>query len=154
VPRSGRSNFAFRGLRVERVEPFPPQEEGVKISPLGCGNQNFFMTCPSPIHFFNDQLLKISSHKSKVGARKARYPPITYYWTVPLILDHSYLVGNLTNAKFGETKAYRTSKILTLLYQQFSNLLISKRDMSGPRLRTQSDNRWSGRSWPVLDSHL
>ncbi len=24
-----------------------------------------------------------------------KYPPITYYWTVPLILDHSYLVGKL-----------------------------------------------------------
>ncbi len=31
-------------------------------------------------------------------------------------------------------KSFRTSKILTLLYQQFSNLLISQRDMSGPRL--------------------
>jgi hypothetical protein len=26
-------------------------------------------------------------------------PPITYFWTVPLILDHSYLVGNLKNSK-------------------------------------------------------
>jgi hypothetical protein len=25
--------------------------------------------------------------------------PITYYWIVPLILDHSYLVGNLTNSR-------------------------------------------------------
>jgi hypothetical protein len=34
--------------------------------------------------------------------------PITYHWTVvtvPLILDHSYLVGNLTNSKIAETKA-------------------------------------------------
>jgi hypothetical protein len=28
---------------------------------------------------------------------------ITCYWTMPLILDHSYLVGNLTNSKFAET---------------------------------------------------
>jgi hypothetical protein len=26
-----------------------------------------------------------------------QYPTITYYWTVPLILDHLYLVGNLIN---------------------------------------------------------
>ncbi len=32
------------------------------------------------------------------------YPTITYYWTVPLILDYSYLVGNLTNSKITETK--------------------------------------------------
>ncbi len=29
------------------------------------------------------------------------------------------------------------------MYQQFSNLLISQRDMSGPRLDTLSNNRWS-----------
>jgi hypothetical protein len=38
----------------------------------------------------------------------SNYPPppfpITYYWTVSLILDHSYLVGNLTNSKIVETK--------------------------------------------------
>jgi hypothetical protein len=33
------------------------------------------------------------------------YPTITYYWTVPLILDRSYLVGNLENSNIAETKA-------------------------------------------------
>jgi hypothetical protein len=33
------------------------------------------------------------------------YPPITYYWTGILILDHSYVVGNLINSKIAETKA-------------------------------------------------
>ncbi len=32
------------------------------------------------------------------------YPPITYLWTVPLILDHSYLVGQLTSSKIADTK--------------------------------------------------
>jgi hypothetical protein len=32
------------------------------------------------------------------------YPPVTYYWTVPLILDHSYLVGKLTSSKIPDTK--------------------------------------------------
>jgi hypothetical protein len=41
-------------------------------------------------------------------------------------------------------KSFRTFKILTLLYQQFSNLLISQRDMNGPRLGALSNNRWSG----------
>jgi hypothetical protein len=31
-------------------------------------------------------------------------PPITYYWTVQIILDHSYLVGKLTSSKIAETK--------------------------------------------------
>jgi hypothetical protein len=38
------------------------------------------------------------------------YPTITYYWTVSLILDHSYLVGNLTNSKIAETKALEPLK--------------------------------------------
>jgi hypothetical protein len=41
-------------------------------------------------------------------------------------------------------KSFRTSEILTLLYQQFSNLLISQRNMSGPRLGELSNDRWSG----------
>jgi hypothetical protein len=32
------------------------------------------------------------------------YPPITYYWTVPLILDYAYLVGKLTSSKIADTK--------------------------------------------------
>jgi hypothetical protein len=38
------------------------------------------------------------------------YPTITYYWTGLLILDHSYLVGNLTNSKIAETKALEPLK--------------------------------------------
>jgi hypothetical protein len=37
-------------------------------------------------------------------------PPITYYWTGLLILDHSYLVENLTNSKIAETKALKPLK--------------------------------------------
>jgi hypothetical protein len=37
-------------------------------------------------------------------------PPITYYWTVPQILDHSYIVGNLTNSKIAETKTLEPLK--------------------------------------------
>ncbi len=44
-------------------------------------------------------------------------------------------------------KSFRSSKILTLLYQQFSNLLISQRDMSSPRLGALSYNRWFGGIW-------
>jgi hypothetical protein len=36
---------------------------------------------------------------------ESNIPPITFYWTVPRILDHSYFVGNLTNSKISETKA-------------------------------------------------
>jgi hypothetical protein len=37
-------------------------------------------------------------------------PPITYYWTGLLILDHSYLVGNFANSKIAETKALEPLK--------------------------------------------
>jgi hypothetical protein len=38
------------------------------------------------------------------------FTPFTYDWTVTLILDHSYLVGNLTNSKIAETKALEPLK--------------------------------------------
>jgi hypothetical protein len=38
------------------------------------------------------------------------YHPIIYYWTLPLIMDHSYLVGNLTYSKIAETKALEPQK--------------------------------------------
>ncbi len=68
---------------------------------------------------------------------------ITYSWTGPLILNHSYLIGNLTVNKFKNcwTKSFRTSKNLTLLYVQFLNVLISQRDMSGARLGALPNNR-------------
>jgi hypothetical protein len=39
------------------------------------------------------------------------YPPITYYWTVPLILDPSYLVENLTSSKIADTKVSGFSRL-------------------------------------------
>jgi hypothetical protein len=64
-----------------------------------------------------------------------------------LILDHLYLDGNLSNSKIVETKALEPLKSWHL-YQQFLNLLISQRDMSGPRLGALSSNRWSGGGQP------
>jgi hypothetical protein len=76
----------------------------------------------------------------------------TFIYGTPdhLILDSAPNIGPLISRweldkfKNCRNKSYRTSKILTLLCQQFSNLLISQRDMSGPRLETLSNNRWSG----------
>jgi hypothetical protein len=40
----------------------------------------------------------------KTNLRSLICPAITYYWTVPLILDHSYLVWILTSSKIADTK--------------------------------------------------
>ncbi len=82
------------------------------------------MSCPVELH---DELLKL--------------PPITYYWTGigPLISR-----WELDKFKNCWNKSFRTFKILTLLYQQLSNFLISQRDMSSPRLGALSKNLWSG----------
>jgi hypothetical protein len=55
---------------------------------------------PLPAIFIN------SPHNSVKDCMKLTglYPPITYYWTVPLILDHTYLVGKLTSSKIADTK--------------------------------------------------
>ncbi len=72
----------------------------------------------------------------------------TYFRTTPdhLLLDRSPNIGPLISRWKLDTfknwcnKSFRTSKILTLLYQQLSNLLISQRwYMSGPRLGALSN---------------
>ncbi len=74
-------------------------------------------------------------------------PSIIQYIPNHQLLDRSPNIGPLISRweldkfKNCQSKSFRTSKILTLLYQQFSNLLISKRDMSGPRLGALSTDR-------------
>jgi hypothetical protein len=80
---------------------------------------------------------------------------MSVYWKTCLVPpDHLFLdsapnIGplifrwELDKFKNCWNKSFRPSKILTLLYQQFSNLLIFQRDMSGPRWGTLSNNRWS-----------
>ncbi len=64
-----------------------------------------------------------------------------------LLLDRSPNIGplishwELDEFKNCWNKSFRTSKILTVLHQQFTNLLISQRDMGGPRLGALSNNR-------------
>ncbi len=80
------------------------------------------------------------------------FRPLVIYTPNHLLLDRSPNIGPLVSRweldkfKICWNKSFRTSKILTLLYQQFSNLLISQQDMSGPRLGALSNNRWSGRT--------
>jgi hypothetical protein len=70
-----------------------------------------------------------------------------------LLLDRSPNIGPLISRwgldKFRNcwNKSYRTPRMLTLLYQQFSNFWISQRDMSGPRLGALFNNRWS---WGIV----
>jgi hypothetical protein len=59
----------------------------------------------------NDQNMLYRQYDGLKGlGRLEIYSPITYYWTGFLILDHSYLVGNLTNSKIAETKALEPPK--------------------------------------------
>jgi hypothetical protein len=72
-----------------------------------------------------------------------------------LLLNTSCNIGPLISRwkldKFKNcwSKCFRTSNILTLLYQQFSNVLSSQRDMNGPRLGALSNIRWSGVTVPA-----
>jgi hypothetical protein len=80
---------------------------------------------------WNNQLLCIGQHliASKAAMKETmahttwlkidKYSPITYYWTVSLILDHSYLVGNSTNPKIVETKALEPLKSWHFCFSNF-----------------------------------
>ncbi len=94
--------------------------------------------------------------KKSIKIRKPAYTAVNWIFRIisfeytpdHVLLDRSPNIGPLISRweiKFKNcwNKSFRTSKILTLLYQQFSNLLISQWDMSGPRLGALSNNRWS-----------
>ncbi len=77
----------------------------------------------------------------------------THKWEVHpnhLLLDSAPKIGplifrwELDKFKNCWNKSFITSRIMTLLYQQFLNLLVFQWDMSGPRLGELSNNRWSG----------
>jgi hypothetical protein len=74
------------------------------------------------------------------GARQG-LPPITYYWTVPLILDHSLSRWEINKFENCRYKSVMILKVLKLLFQQFLNLSSSQRDVSGLMLGTLSNNR-------------
>ncbi len=59
--------------------------------------------------------------------------------TLTISIIFLFALGTWQIQKLPKQKSFRTSKILTLLYQQFSNLLISQRDKSGPRLGALSN---------------
>ncbi len=86
----------------------------------------------------------------RVWRRHGQWEPVRRSTPDHLLLDRSPNIGPLISrwelGKFKNrwNKSFRTTKILTLLYQQFSNLIISQRDMSGPRLGALSNDRCSG----------
>jgi hypothetical protein len=110
-----------------------------------CITSNFYeefrnvRVCVSPsVHDWN------SSNKVFEVGVSPTYPSITYYWTVPLILDQSYLVGEINKFENCWYKSVRILEVLKLLFPQFLNLSSSQRDMSGPRFGDLSNDRWSG----------
>ncbi len=68
--------------------------------------------CKSRIHLFQNHDFCSNDSSFKIFAQSVcdGYPPITYYWTGLLILDHSYPIGDLTNSKIAETKALQPPK--------------------------------------------
>jgi hypothetical protein len=50
------------------------------------------------------QVVIVDALKKEKKICRKKYPSITYYWIVPLILDHLYLVGKLTSSRIADTK--------------------------------------------------
>jgi hypothetical protein len=90
---------------------------------------NSFLNCTEPVGISAESLTLSPEHVSLNSA--PNLGPLISCW-------------ELDKFKNCWNKCSRTSKIPKFLYQQFSNLLISQQDMSGPRLRALSNNMWSG----------
>ncbi len=81
------------------------------------------------------------------------YPLTLYYWTGPLILDHSLLVGKLTSSKIADTSVRILDVLKLLFWSAIFELVKSQRVMSGPILGDLSNNRMSGgNEWPSSNS--
>jgi hypothetical protein len=97
---------------------------------------------------------KVTISQSSVGIFQNHAVHLNQIWLhwyeYQLLLDRSPNIGPFISRweldKFENcwNKRFRTFKIQTLLYHQFPNLIISQRDMSGPRSGALSNNRWSG----------
>ncbi len=59
-----------------------------------------FLSCKARLERYR----KSEDLQKETCSWELNYPPITYYCTVPPILDHSCLVGKLTSSKIGDTK--------------------------------------------------
>ncbi len=79
--------------------------------------------------------------ESAVQVQPTEYPHINYYWKVPLILDHSYLVWKSTTLKIADASVRILEVLKLLFFQQFLNFSGSQRDMSGPILGALYNNR-------------
>ncbi len=81
---------------------------------------------------------------------KRRFHGCSHHTPDHLLLDGAPNLGPLISRweinKFENCsyKGVRILEVLKLLFQQFLNSSSSHRDMSGPRLETLSNNRWSG----------
>jgi hypothetical protein len=114
-------------------------------------NSNFFFKS-SMLPFANASWFELAVSLSREERDKDWY---VHVWVPPrlptdhLLLDRSPNIGpfishwELDKFKNCWDKSCRTSKILTLLYEQLLNLLISQQDISGPILGDLSNNRWS-----------
>ncbi len=141
-PKLGSSTVHTFKLSLEISNRWKDQQKSLLASSLDCGDEDgrFLL-----VSLFSDNFkphLSVHVRSSLVGGA---------YTPNHLFLDRSPNIGPLISRweldKFRNrwNKSFRISKILILLYQQFSNLLISRPDMSGPRLGALSNNsRWLG----------
>jgi hypothetical protein len=105
----------------------------------------------SSTHLYLNKTQHHSFTEKIYSYRKKNCIWLLFQGTTPdhLLLDRSSNIGppisrwELDKLKNCWNKSFRTSKILKLMYQQFLNLFISQRDISGPRLGALSNNRWS-----------
>ncbi len=122
LPAAGYCSFVWLTRPLESIDSRHPSTKGADVVslvfvtagictfiigflPVGC-----WLSSKRPAISKLSLCLTLLVYSSSIRTVYIPPPPDTYYWTVPLILDHSYLVGNLTNSKIAETKALEPLK--------------------------------------------
>jgi hypothetical protein len=115
--------------------------------------QEQFLVSFPPMISLSKKIVKLNVRSSRLRVPRIaslevlvlpRYFLITYSWTGLLILDHSYLVGNLTNSKIAETKALEPLKSWQFCISNFRTCKLPNEIWVVQDLGALSNNRWLG----------
>ncbi len=114
VKISGKENLLISGASDGLMLKFLPERGRFYVATRqiqpGEPCSEFYFYKSNDLHLSGLSAVSLRIFPPNLVKKLSSYPLITYYWTGLLTLDHSYLVGNLTNSEIAETKVLEPLK--------------------------------------------